>query len=169
MLRKDFEELSCAYQETFQPGDDKDYDYRWGEGYIKSQEFAADYWLSKFTEYRETLVKEVEVMRLPEIEIEPCDNCGEEGYGKSWYGKGKETGDNWGDRYYPTGSVVFCKECFAEHGDIGKEWNGEEIWKRSSDRPEFEEARLSHIRIKRKENVAVNAAITKIIEIIRGK
>lgn len=71
--------------------------------------------ISALTSHRSSILEEVvkvaEGMKLPEKKIEDCENCGEEGYGRAWYGRGRETGDAWGDRYVPTGSVVFCKAC----------------------------------------------------------
>jgi hypothetical protein len=99
---------------------------------------------------------------LPEKVIECCDNCREKGWGKSWYGKGKETGDNWRNRYYPTGSYVFCKECFMEHGQIGQEWEGEEIWKTTSKLPEHDEIRINHITKNSVENKSFNTALSSI-------
>jgi len=77
-----------------------------------------------------------------------CENCGGEGYGKAWYGRSRETGDAWGDRYEPTGSVIFCKEC-APDFELGKEWDGEEIWKRTSDLEEHSQIRINSIKRKR--------------------
>jgi len=96
-----------------------------------------------------------------EIVTEDCDNCGEEGYGKAWYGKGKATGDAWGDANYPTGSVVFCKSCSPDFV-IGKEWDGEEIWKRTSDRPENEQIRINSIKKTIPANKGWNACIDEM-------
>src|SRR3972149_2884056 len=47
-------------------------------------------------------------IKMKKYVIQKCENCGNEGYGKAWYGSGRETGDAWGDRHIPLGSVVFC-------------------------------------------------------------
>ena len=96
----------------------------------------------------------------PETKIEDCENCGEEGYGKAWFGRGRETGDAWGDRYTPTGSVVFCKNCKPEFR-IGKDWNGEEIWKTTSDDPQHDTLRINCIT--KTVNKEWNQALTSII------
>lgn len=111
-------------------------------------------------------VKKLEGMKKEEISTQKCENCGEEGYGKAWYGKGRATGDSWGDRYVPTGSVVFCKDCAGDF-KIGKDWDGEEIWKTTSDLPQHEEIRLNHIKYKDKEAIGYNQAIEEVIKIIK--
>lgn len=102
---------------------------------------------------------------LPTTKIEDCENCGEQGWGKAWYGHGKETGDNWGDRYYPTGEVVFCEKC-KDDFNIGREWDGERIWKVTSDRPENSEVRLRHITksVNKEYNTALSSLIAKVKE-----
>lgn len=80
-----------------------------------------------------------------EYRVADCENCGEEGWGRAWYGKGEATGDAWGDRYYATGSVVLCKECWPKNK---REWNGEECWKWTSDREEHTAIRENAIKEK---------------------
>jgi len=104
-------------------------------------------------------IERLEGMKKPEIVIEDCENCGEEGYGKAWFGRGAENDPHgFGDRYYPTGSAVFCKNC-SDDFKIGKEWNGEEIWKRTSDNEIHNELRLNSIKKKVKENTGYNQAL----------
>ena len=81
----------------------------------------------------------------PETIIEDCENCGNEGYGRAWFGYGDATGDAWGDRYNPTGSVVFCEECKPDF-KIGKEWDGERIWKVTSDLEAHKDLRINYIK-----------------------
>ncbi len=85
--------------------------------------------------------------------VEDCDNCGEAGYGKIWFGRGAETGDSWGDRYVPLGEATLCEDCFKEYR-IGREYCGQEVWKVSSDRAE---ARLSHITSPNEKAIGRNA------------
>ncbi len=92
----------------------------------------------------------------PETYIEDCENCGEKGWGKCWYGHGDETGSAWGDRYVPLGSVVFCEECFKKYGELGLTWNNHEIWKKSSDLPQHEQIRLGNITETNKEAKILN-------------
>ncbi len=124
----------------------------------------AEWWLSKLQQRMD----EIEGMKKPEIVIEDCENCGNEGFGKAWYGKGAENDPHgYGDRYYPTGSVVFCKDCSNDF-KIGKDWNGEEIWKRTSDNPEHDQLRLNSIKKKLPENVGYNKAISDVLNIIKS-
>ena len=101
-----------------------------------------------------------------EVVIENCENCGGEGYGKAWYGHGKPNDPHgYGDRYYPLGSVIFCKDC-SDNFKIGKEWDGEEIWKRTSDELIHTEIRLNHIQKKVKENIGYNTCLQEVKDII---
>lgn len=96
--------------------------------------------------------------KIEEIIIESCENCGQEGYGRAWFGKGRATGSMYGDAYVPTGSVVFCKDC-AKDFRIGKEWNGEEIWKKTSDLEDHKNIRINAITKKSLYNKGFNEAI----------
>ena len=101
-------------------------------------------------------------MKKPESIVEECDNCGEEGYGKAWYGKGAPNDPHgYGDAYYPTGSAVYCSAC-APAFAIGREWNGEEIWKKTSDFPQDEASRVRQITkvVNKEYNVALNDVLT---------
>ncbi len=107
----------------------------------------------------------------PETFIETCENCDEEGYGRAWFGHGEPTHEPFGDRYNPTGSVVFCKKCFDQFG-IGKEWMGEEIWKRTSELEEHKQIRINSITKVSKENKAQNQLRTQqriALDSMRGK
>lgn len=120
---------------------------------------------SALASQKKEMVEKLEGAKKPEKIIEDCENCGNEGYGKAWYGRGRETGDSWGDRYTPTGSVVFCKDC-AKDFRIGKEWMGEEIWKTTSDDPQHAELRIS--RITKTVNVEHNQALDTAIALIQN-
>lgn len=107
-------------------------------------------------ESERTCLLSLESMKMePETYIEPCENCGGEGYGRAWTGHGRATGEAFGDRYEPTHSFVFCKEC-APQFTIGKDWMGEEIWKRTSDRKENAQIRINSITRVSKEAKARN-------------
>ena len=108
----------------------------------------------------------------PEMVFEKCVNCGTDGYGKAWFGKGKPNDPHgYGDAYFPTGSAVFCKECSPDFS-IGKEYEGEEIWKRTSERLEHENLRLGHIQ-KKDENAkshnTFRSHMKEVISKLRGK
>jgi len=94
--------------------------------------------------------------------IETCENCDGDGYGRAWFGHGEPTHELYGDKYEPTGSVVFCKKCFEEFG-IGKEWMGEEIWKRTSNLEEHNQMRINSITKVSKENKARNALRKEVL------
>ena len=98
-----------------------------------------------------------------EFYLESCDNCEAKGYGKAWYGKGQATGDAWGDAYRPTGSVVFCEDCKGDF-EIGKEWEGERIWKRTSDLPQHKGIRINSIKRKSLENIGYNQACDEFMK-----
>ncbi len=88
----------------------------------------ADWWLSKFTEYRESLVKEVE--SLKNKTDDKCAKCG------------SVLPLNW--------LPPICPECF--YGNDKNKWDGVRTREANNQRTE-----------------GYNAAITKIIEIIRGE
>ena len=135
----------------------------------KHEESLNNYVSSLSTHIRGEMVEELEGMKKEEMVIEDCESCGEIGYGRAYFGKGAPNDPyGYGDAYYPTGSVVFCKTC-APNFQIGKEWNGEEIWKKTSDREEHSEIRLNHIRKKVKENTGYNQAIDDIISKYKAK
>lgn len=52
--------LAHAYQEVFQPADDKDFDYRWGVGFHKGLEFALDGAIKLLLSQREEIARIVE-------------------------------------------------------------------------------------------------------------
>ena len=165
-VRKSLREVLAPSEELYLPEDGdfggKPYNY-YEEEFVKPMMSIISSVLASHTT---KLVEDIEGMGKEEIIIEDCENCGNEGYGKAWYGKGAENDPHgWGDRYHPTGSVVFCKECGNDF-EIGKDWNGEEIWKRTSDLPEHNELRISHLKKKVKENVGYNQALSDIKSLI---
>lgn len=114
------------------------------------------------------LKEKIELLKKEETYIEDCENCGALGYSRASYGRGKDTGDAWGDAYYPLGSVVYCLEC-APLFRIGKEWNGEEIWKTGSMNelsPEQNKFRINSITRKSVENVGFNKALKQVLELL---
>jgi hypothetical protein len=62
----EFETLSHANQEGIQPGDDKEFEYRWGEGYWKGIEFGKAFFKQAFTELIEGIKVEKKKMHTPE-------------------------------------------------------------------------------------------------------
>ena len=135
----------------------------WKIGRAEAKSFIQSLLASERADWLRSEIERLEWEIKPETKIEDCENCGEEGYGKAWFGRGRETGDAWGDRYTPTGSVVFCKNCKPEFR-IGKEWNGEEIWKTTSDDPQHDALRLSSITktINKEWNQALTSIITRL-------
>lgn len=113
-------------------------------------------------EERALLREKIEKMKKSESEIPCCENCGEDGFHKVWYGRGAATHDNWGDRYYPTGSVVLCEKCKKEI----REWDGEEIWRWTSDLPEHKNRRINEITEKLPQNIAFNQALDDILKLL---
>lgn len=118
--------------------------------------------MNELTDFQKSLKDAILPERKEEFVYHECENCGEQAYGCSWYGKGEKTNDPWGDTHLPTGKVFFCKSCLNEF-KIGKEFNGEEIWKTTSDREEYKDIRESYVKYKSKENVGFNAC-REIIE-----
>ena len=137
----------------------------WKIGRAEAKSFIQSLLASERADWLRSEIERLEWEIKPETKIEDCENCGEEGYGKAWFGRGRETGDAWGDRYTPTGSVVFCKNCKPEFR-IGKDWNGEEIWKTTSDDPQHDTLRINCITktVNKEWNQALTPIITRYTE-----
>lgn len=75
--------------------------------------------------------------------VHDCSLCDQPAFHKFWYGHGEPTGDAWGDAYTPKGSGYTCKDCDVQ---IGQEYAGEKVWKRTSDLPQHAGLREREIR-----------------------
>ena len=120
---------------------------------------------SLLTEQRQRMAKEIEGNKKEESVIPDCDNCGAEGYHKAWYGHGKPTHDTYGDKYYPTGSVILCQDCKKTI----REWDGENIWRWTSELPEHNERRINEITKVLKEHIGFNSGLQAALNIVLGE
>lgn len=75
-VMKELKTLAHSYQESFQPSDDKNFDYRWGDGFWEGLKYSESFILSALQGQTKIYLEEIEKLKVKcHVPGKGCRGC----------------------------------------------------------------------------------------------